>query len=656
MIPRDPSALWSALGPALADHVWQSTLFAAAAALVALCFRKNQARIRYWIWIAASLKFLVPFAPLVALGKQLAGFRPASAQPAGRYFTIEEIGRPFTSAVAGRITLAASPVHVPAAGLLFPQVLILVWFIGFVVLLGVWCARWRRISAAIRESVPLRDGREFKALRRLESAAGSTGSLRILSSPTTLEPGIFGIFRPVLLWPQGISEHLTPDHLEAVLAHEFCHVRRRDNLAAALHMLVEALFWFHPLVWWMGARLIEERERACDEQVLEFGSQREVYAESILKVCEFCIGSPLACVAGVTGSDLKQRMVHIMSEQIAQKLGFTKKLLLTAAAFLALVLPIAFGFLNPAPARAQSTDDGAGTAAFQSFSIRPSQGAGLMPTYTGRNMHTTKMMLGPDGFFADHVTMATLIEEAYGVEASQLSGGPDWLNTDRFDVQGRVDNSAPDNLAPGPEKFRTAVQPMLRAGLSESAKLAVHTETRQIPTYALVVADGGSKLQPAPPDGAAAGPGVVGMRRMMMVQKGSAGQVVGLDAQGISVSDFASQLSRQLGTVVIDKTNLQGNYNFDLQWAAEQAEKRAAEQAENRGAEQVDQQAAEQAEKQAAERNQQQSDDGLLGSGNNGAAPAISAALEQQLGLKLIPQIQLMPVVVIDHIEKPAGN
>ena len=63
--------------------------------------------------------------------------------------------------------------------------------------------------------------------------------------------------------------------MEAMLAHEVAHVRRRDNLTAALHMLVEAMFWFHPLVWWMERRLVEERERACDEEVVEMGGDAE---------------------------------------------------------------------------------------------------------------------------------------------------------------------------------------------------------------------------------------------------------------------------------------------------------------------------------------------------------------------------------------------
>ena len=109
---------------------------------------------------------------------------------------------------------------------------------------------------------------------------------QIRSSPGLLEPGVVGLFRPILLLPAGIAERLQPPQLEAVLAHELCHVRRRDNLTSAIHMIVEAVFWFHPLVWWIGARLVEERERACDEAVLSLAMQPHDYAEGILNVCK----------------------------------------------------------------------------------------------------------------------------------------------------------------------------------------------------------------------------------------------------------------------------------------------------------------------------------------------------------------------------------
>jgi Zn-dependent protease with chaperone function len=77
--------------------------------------------------------------------------------------------------------------------------------------------------------------------------------VRLVASDNNLEPGVFGVFRPVLIIPTGLRGKLAAGQLESVIAHELCHIRRLDNLAALIHMLIEALFWLHPLVWWIGA-------------------------------------------------------------------------------------------------------------------------------------------------------------------------------------------------------------------------------------------------------------------------------------------------------------------------------------------------------------------------------------------------------------------
>ena len=218
-----------------------------------------------------------------------------------------------------------------------------IWLAGFVTVLAVWSVRWRRVARAMGVAAVLRDGREVGVLRRTENAAGLKQPIEVRASTGAIEPGVFGILRPVLAWPAGISARLDDAHLEAVMAHEVCHVRRRDNLTAALHMLVEAVFWFHPMVWWISARLVEERERACDEEVLQLCGQPQAYAESILKVCEFCVQTPLECMSGVTGADLKKRVVEIMTERVANKLTLGKKLLLIGAAVLVAVIPIVLG-------------------------------------------------------------------------------------------------------------------------------------------------------------------------------------------------------------------------------------------------------------------------------------------------------------------------
>ena len=316
----------------VANHLWQSTLFAAAVGLLSLALRKQRAQVRYGLWLAASVKFLVPFALLISMGSQFEWRTPAITQsrlPAA----MEEISQPFAS--SSPAPLLAMPVGANRVS----TVLFVIWVCGFTVVVFSWLVRWRHVRAAVRAAAPL-------------PLAGMP--VRVISSPVPLEPGVFGIFRPVLLLPEGILERLTPAQLEAILEHELCHVRRRDNLAAAVHMTVEAIFWFHPLVWWIGSRLMEERERACDEEVLRDAAEPEVYAEGILNVCKYYVASPLRSVSGVTGSNLKKRIEEIMTRRSVYNLSRGKKLVLAGAGMVAVGLPIAIGILNAPPVRGQS--------------------------------------------------------------------------------------------------------------------------------------------------------------------------------------------------------------------------------------------------------------------------------------------------------------
>jgi uncharacterized protein (TIGR03435 family) len=359
MIPAFLSAVWTAIAPAMANHLWQSTLFATAAAALTLALQKNPARVRYRLWLFASVKFLIPFSLLVSLGSHLATPRVPHVMPSEVYSAVEEVSLPFTQHATALVVAPASPLTTNPAGRVpsWQEVLAAVWMCGFVATLGLWLWRWRQAAACLRRAVPMPQGREVDALRQMERKPGSHKPLAIFLSPGPGEPGVFGIFRPVLVWPAGISKHLQDNHVEAILAHEMAHVRRRDNLTAALHMLVEAIFWFHPLVWWLGARLAEERERACDEEVLQLGKSAQVYAESILKTCEFCVGPPLACISGVTGADLKKRIVRIMTEadRAVRQLDYARKLLLCVAALAGVASPVVFGLAHITQVRAQAT-------------------------------------------------------------------------------------------------------------------------------------------------------------------------------------------------------------------------------------------------------------------------------------------------------------
>lgn len=338
---------------AIGDHLWQSTLFALAAGLLTLVLRRNRASDRYLVWLAASIKFLVPFSLLVDIGGHLAWSPGLPVTQGWLYFAVNEIGQPFAPPIVpGSSGLPA--VIASRLSPLLPAMLAAVWFCGFGMVLTHWYLRWRNISAALRSAVPLRAGCEVEALRRMERIADIRRPIAVFSSPVVPEPGVFGVLRPVLLWPDGISRRLEGAHVEAVVAHEVWHVRRWDNLAAAMHMWVQAIFWFHPLVWWLGARLIDERERACDEKVVEMGSDRRIYAESILKICDFCTRVRLAGLSGVAGADLKKRIVDIMTQGAARELNFSSKLLLGMAAVAAVAVPTLVGSLNAAADHAAS--------------------------------------------------------------------------------------------------------------------------------------------------------------------------------------------------------------------------------------------------------------------------------------------------------------
>jgi beta-lactamase regulating signal transducer with metallopeptidase domain len=309
----------------LTTHLWQSTFFAIAVGLLSIAFRKNRAQVRYWLWLSASLKFFVPFALLIGVGGHL-GWAPAAqkiATPAIS-FAVEVVAQPFDD------TLTFAPVKAPRDWTPIVTGLIVgLWAIGFLVIALIRLRLWLRVRTALRAS----------------AALDIPAPVAIRSAPGLLEPGVVGLWRPVLLLPDGIVDRLRPSELEAVLAHELCHVRRRDNLFASIHMVAEAVFWFHPLVWWIGARMLEERERACDEGVLSLGNQPRVYADAILNVCKLYVESPLVCVSGVTGSDIGKRIEAIMMNRTVPGLNSAKKILLAMAAMMALAGPVAVGVL-----------------------------------------------------------------------------------------------------------------------------------------------------------------------------------------------------------------------------------------------------------------------------------------------------------------------
>jgi bla regulator protein BlaR1 len=435
---------------------------------------------------------------------------------------------------------------------------------------------------------------------------------------------VVGWWRPTLLLPAGIAERLTPFQLEAVLAHELCHVRRRDNLFAAIHMIVEAVFWFHPLVWWIGARLVEERERACDEEVLRLGSAPHDYAEAILNVCKLYVESPLACVSGVTGADIRKRIEDIMTNRVTLNLNFTRKLTLAVLGMAALAAPAVVGILNAPIIRAQSAGPKFEVA---SIKLCTSGEGGRSGSGRGSAMPSPP---SPDRLEMNCETVAGLIQRAYGGRPPvPVSGGPAWVTSDRYRIEAKAE---------GPQSRETLNGPMLQALLEDRFHLRMVRESKEVPVYAMTVAKGGPKLQRAVEGACLSDPAKIREARaagqkpvpcgIYFGKKKDAPGIVTANTRGTSLTSIAKNLSDLLDRPVIDKTGLTGTFDLYAEFVPDE------------------------------------STPGLLGRAMfappEGVAPdpgpSFIPALQQQLGLKLEPAKGPRDFLAIDHVERPSEN
>ncbi len=244
----------------------------------------------------------------------------------------------------------------------------------------------------------------------------------VMASPSLLEPGLVGLWRPVLLVPDTLFDHLSRPEIAAIVAHEACHLRRRDNLTAAIHMLVEALFWFHPLVWWIGARMIEEREQACDESVVRAGHDPAAYARSLVECCRLYLQSPLPCAAGASASNLRARVERIMTAPPSSPLSATAKAVLLTASLCAFASPVAAGLLT-SPAGHEAAVRA--TAIFASLATAPDEGARLAapPPRAAPEPHQvrlTKAAMEPSPDQASPAEPGPAMEDAARLQLAEL--------------------------------------------------------------------------------------------------------------------------------------------------------------------------------------------------------------------------------------------
>jgi uncharacterized protein (TIGR03435 family) len=206
----------------------------------------------------------------------------------------------------------------------------------------------------------------------------------------------------------------------------------------------------------------------------------------------------------------------------------------------------------------------------------------------------------PDGFSTGGMPATNLIRAAFGLLMDdQIVGLPAWAKSEQLAIQAKMDadTAAAFGKLPPMDQWKQS-QLMMQAMLADRFALKVHHETKDLPIYVLTVGKGGSRMKQT-------GPNTAGGNASY-----SSGKV---SAHGVSVDNFVMNLSFMVGRVVVNKTGLDGGYDFTLDYAPD-----GADPADTR--------------------------------------PSIFTALEEQLGLKLEPARGPVDVIVVDHIERPTAN
>ena len=337
---------------------------------------------------------------------------------------------------------AVAPANADRAPSRVPLILGGVWLAGVVVSLARMASLARRWRGIARRAERITD---YEFLSRFDS------HVLLARSSECAQPTVIGFVDPVVVLPAGYE--LTEEEMSAVFAHELAHVERRDNLIAFVVQLVCALFWFEPLHRIARRKLVELRERVCDELVLERGCDAQAYARALARSTRnaFAHQHAVACMSSLR---LRERMESIMSLQPRTRppAWVIRTLVIGAIA----VAAITFGTFAPAPAMASVQP---GTSENYDFDVK------VTPHPDGRFTVVVRMN-SPEGDF----TSAAVILSAprrHRVETSQgprnleviVDLNPDGSAFGRFNVFERETNKGVVGLGRAFPKPVAAVTP-----------------------------------------------------------------------------------------------------------------------------------------------------------------------------------------------------
>jgi|GEM_PF-1649483 len=596
MISAIDGAILAASNSLVASMIVKATLILAFALLAERLARRSSASIRHAILAAAfGMLLALPIASTLAPPIRIA--MPATPQ--------EQIA-PVSSPAAPDVISSRATEH-ESVGVATPRpsqlslsaLLLGVWLIGaalslWPVILGLWQVRSLR-----RSGRPWRDGQIVADA--LAADAGIRRRIEVRLHESLAGPMTSGVRHPAIVFSPDARDWREADLRRAVI-HEMEHIRRGDWVWHCLARIMCSAYWFHPLVWIARRQLMVDAERACDDAVIG-RSEATAYAKQLVTLARrMSAARKLPVLAMANHSDLSTRVGAVLDGRQPRGRAGTFSVALAGATALALIVAISPLKMVAAPQGNSSLSSGKARQ-FESASLRLEnpQDPHSSPEYTNNPAFRTVPTVFPSNRLTiRHTSLQSMISDAFGVDYRYIAGGPAWLDRRHYDLDAKVEGNG--------RLTREQMRPLLRSLLEERFHLRTHLERKVVPGYALVVAKGGPRLQP---NQSAPFLGIYSGYKMKW--------------QNVSVEYFARALENPVRQPVVDKTGIAGMYDFDLQYGPHG---RAGE----------DPVFANIPERFYAN------------------LPDIFTVLEEQLGLKLVPEKVAISALVIDHFDEPAAK
>jgi uncharacterized protein (TIGR03435 family) len=588
----------NALSAALVHFLWQGAIVGLLLWITLAALRRQSASARYVVSCAA-------LAVLFALPVITTAVRYSQAS------ATEVIGRMATIAASSR-TAADVPQRVASAWigserqqtawLARVQMWALpVWSLGVLLFSLRLACGGAHVFALGRSGQPTGDVLRAIVVR-LATRMGIGRRVRVLISTRVDVPSVLGWLRPVIMLPPATAMGLTPEQLEAVLSHELAHVRRHDYLVNILQMVVETLLFYHPAVWWTSRQIRRERELCCDDLAVRCCGDAVTYARALTTLERLRVATP-SLAMGSTGGPLLYRVQRLLGATMREDASSP------LPGVLAIGLVLACVTLNVNWMRAQS--QAAARPAFEVASIKPNT-SGDRPGYP---------WFSPGGeFTATNMTLRSLVETAYQIVRGKglVTGGPVWLDSDRFDIAAKAEAGA---IAAG-ELDRERVDRMklmLQTLLDARFNLRLRRETKGLPIYELVPVKSGPKLTKTVEQDCS--------RPVSLCHRFQGGSGYGLDGHAVEMQDLASFLTLFTDRVVRDKTGINGY--FDIRTTGWSDPNRPP------------------ANDRAAQGREEVLDP---------SAPSVFTVLEEQLGLRLVATKGPVDTFLIERVERPTAD